>query len=503
MSPAKAKLLWELYEALVAKGSMWGPSPACPFVFARPYPPGLAVKHKHDPTCLKMRNTSDVSAGGEASVNALTWSPELVYVSLSSRMLGDKLMWSFLRARRKHLRLFVEMGDFPGAFKMNPQHPDLLPLFTSVLPSPSGPAYFCDLAHVFGWIGAEWSWQVDLAMVVFITRAFDVEWYVDNYWFFDVVASAVQHRANYARFRQLLSSVGCSIHEESEDPEAASFKGLGWLWETRFEGPEGPVVKRCCPVKYKFYAALFDGWAKASALALGELESARGVLQFVAEAFPSCQAYVAPVSALILKAGVRTSGLVKLSDDTRESFSVIRGLFKAWNGVCPVVMGFGPCAAPEAYGWHDASTRHACVGGVLWVPRTKLLLGFSRKLSKSDIELAVGPQGERSAPAYEVIGQKVWLQMLASRCGRLRLLLQGDCAPAIQAFQRPFSSKPAIRVPMRDIRLLVARQHICFRCVRVPNTFPPLIIADHLSRCKFEEARCLAESVFGAEMLWV
>ena len=503
VAPSQVKALWELYEALVAKGTMWGPSSVCPFEFARPYPPGVAVKHKHDPASSKMRNTSDLSAGGAASVNELTWSPELLYVSTTARMLGDKLAWLFLRAKRERKQLFVEMGDFPGAFKMNPQHEKLLPLFVSMLPSAAGPSFFCDLAHVFGWIGAEWGWQVGLALVVYIVREFDSEWYVDNYWLFDIESDAARHRANYARFRRLLASLGCGIHEESEDPKAASFKGLGWLWETAFGGAEGPVVRRCCPVKRKFYEGLFDKWAEATSLPLDELESARGVLQFVAEAFPTCQAYVAPISSLIKAAGKRVTARLRLSKDARESFSFIRVLFKAWNGVCPVVLGFGPCGAPEAFGWHDASTSHGRVGGVLWIPKDKLLFCFSRKFLAKDVDMAKGPKGERSAPALEVLGQKVWLQLLGKRCARLRLLLHGDCAPAIQAFHRPFSSLPTIRIPLRDVRLLVASFHICLRCVRVPNTFPPLILADHLSRSNFEEAKCLALSEFGAQLLWV
>ena len=545
MSEEKTKILYELYLKLIAKGSMWGPSNYCPFMYAWLYWSDIAPKHKHRPLCTDMRPIANLSTGRPNSPNDLSESERWITCHHSPFRLCDEVVYMYTMAVRMMLTLFVAEGDIPAAFKMNPIPEELLPIFATRLWLGGRWKYFCDQASVFGYVNAESGFQAALALLIWICRKFRVRWYVDNYWYFALGEDIQKFEKEYAVFKELLSSVGVDVHQEN--PGRQTFKGLGWIYHLAHKGPDGPLMLECEADKKESYRVFLLTCQNKDKLDLVRVRKAVGIMQYISYGFRVGRAHIAPLIALrttlegmLARRGGSPAKLFgKVDARVHEAVNFFVSMFEGWDGLCPILMGFGPCAPIEARGWHDASTTHGRVGGLLLIESTQQLIGFSRKFSDKDKRslrererqskaLRIGKMSHRereeraeasrkrkregagdddetapSSPAHELIGQRIWLQMCGGRCARLRLLLEGDCRPAVQAFKKAFSSKSDMMAPLRASRILTARHNLCLRVCHVRREWGPLQIADLLSRNEVEKARCLAKDIFGLDLSFI
>ena len=316
--------------------------------------------------------------------------------------------------------------------------------------------------------------------------------------------TVAEFEAEYLKFKAKLATVGIdTIHEENPDP--LRFKALGWKYDLDYKGPEGPLAMICADDKYGSYLGFLKSLRDKTQLSLPCIRKAVGVMMFVVQGFRVGAAVLAPVIGLRTKAEAVQAAtgrspartFVDVTSEVEEALAFFTYMFSGWNRVCPVLMGFGPCAPIEATGWHDASTKFKRVGGLLLMEGK--LFGFTRSFSQSDLVATASPVA-LSAPVHECIGQKVWLNVFTKVCSRRRVLLHGDCKPAQQAFMKAFSTKPAMMAPLRASRLLIALNNLCLRSSLCRREWPPLVIADWLSRNEIDKAKCLAQKVFDLEL---
>jgi hypothetical protein len=510
LSEEDSIMVYDICMKYVEKGFTWGPSKACPFKAARPYPPGLARKHKYVQGCTEMRLTSDVSAGrfeGAASVNALTLRADWLTVHFSVRFFGD--MAAFMGAGTS-----LSTGDVRDAFKLNPNNPALLPLFTLFVESRKyGPAYFTDLVHCFGWVGAELSYQAQTALLAWIgskSGLGDVKWYVDNYFFFH--GPSDDGVARTRKLNVLLGSLGLPIHKCT-----AGFKGpvLGFEADLAYSGPEGPQVLILPLDKFECYRRDFAVWGAMSSISLEDIERALGVAGSLSQVIPASRAfsecmYTLKCQALLKQKrmskqlggrGVPSNAVpMRMQPPAVEFFLFWNTVMASWNRVAPIVQGFGPRGGPQCRIWVDSSPGTSSappgVGGIFWQPGAKELLGFYHAFSPAEVALFNRGQAP-SAPVCEAMGLSLCLAFFAARCARLRLLVETDSESSMLAHHKAFSSVVELRIPLREARLTCAKFFICLRVRSMLRRFPPICICDLLGRGQVREAKSLAWTTFG------
>jgi hypothetical protein len=95
-----------------------------------------------------------------------------------------------------------------------------------------------------------------------------------------------------------------------------------------------------------------------------------------------------------------------------------------------------------------------------------------------------------------------WLAIFQTQCQLKRVLLRTDSSATMQAFNKAFSSKPAMLRWLRAARLLVGRNHFILRVRHVGGSVFNLI-ADLLSHGRSEEACRVALELFGLRLVLV
>ena len=93
-----------------------------------------------------------------------------------------------------------------------------------------------------------------------------------------------------------LEDCGVDIHEYTE---GTSCSVLGWEADLRVPGDDGPMVFRCSQDKLIFYRERFKTWAESTVMSLDNLESARGIMQFLSYGIQVLRAFAAPLSAAV------------------------------------------------------------------------------------------------------------------------------------------------------------------------------------------------------------
>lgn len=503
-TPEVAVQIYDNCSKLVADGVQWGPLPYCPFPYARPYPPGLIKKFKYKPECNKMRLKSDCSAGSPYSVNDLGYSPLLLQTHFNVPSFVNLCVWH-------GVGLQVSGADLKSAFKMNPNHPDLMGLFVTMVDHPVlGRSFFGDRANYFGWRQSEWVFQTQLALVGWLHGRWgvkDVYFYVDNDYQFHPLGSDVQARV--ALLEDSMSKVGWGGRYRHERFSGTVGKVLGWEYDLASQHPEGPLCLICAEDKFVFVSALLDKWVVATQMSLSEARQAKGYMQFLCEGFTLSRAFAAKVSVFceLLERKFRKARAVSPSSSpdschmnvtlqARRCFSLYHQLFVGWSRRSPMIMGFGPFCLPEIRGWVDTSTSLKRVGGVFFEIATGILLGFSRLLSDEEAAACKGVSADVSA-AFELMGVCLWWRLFHGRCNRKRVLLETDSEAGMLAAEKAFSPNAAMYASVQESFLLAARQHARLRIRATPAHFPTLVVVDHLSRDRVQEAQCVAAKVFG------
>ena len=240
-----------------------------------------------------------------------------------------------------------------------------------------------------------------------------------------------------------------------------------------------------CPLdKYTYYVKQFVKWAQASCLSEKEEMSLSGIVQFLSPAIPDGAAYLPAIRAQ-RDAGDRKRNKLKaqamfkaksasrrsafpnaITDHVRESILFFSSVLGQWDRTAPLRCGFGPTAGAQRHGWVDAATDegHGC-GGVFYDAKNSILLGFTHVWTTEELELARSHLNAKreSTGVLETLGIMWWLRYFGRRCGCMRTLLRVDSSPAVQAYRKAFSAKPAMRMPMREARLIAAREYVTLR----------------------------------------
>jgi hypothetical protein len=93
-----------------------------------------------------------------------------------------------------------------------------------------------------------------------------------------------------------------------------------------------------------------------------------------------------------------------------------------------------------------------------------------------------------------------WLRQYIASCGLRRTLLRTDAEAAMLAYQRAFSDTATMSEPLRIARKLVGEQHTPFLLQQVKG-IPFNVVADCISRRRFDEARRRALQLFGCPLI--
>ena len=503
---------------LVEKGQAWGPLPYCPFPNARIYPPGLAKKHKYDPTNNEYRLISDISAGDEHSVNNLTVDPRLLYVCFTIQMFCNEC------CAAGHGTTFSQ-GDVPAAFKMNPQNPDLLPLFvTNIDTEEFGLEFFGDRCHCFGWRAAEYVFACQHAIVRWEFRRRCIAlifWMVDNYYHLHPPSLLGKNRiisteAEVESTRATFLYLGIDIHKQSD-----GYKGpvLGWEVDLDFRGIEGPMVIIIPLVKYDFYLGRFSVWNGLSAMSLKDIESACGIAQHLSAGLPILKCFVLPLyrstrdgkakqSRLSAKHRVHDDKVIlHIDPEVKNALYLIFKCIKIWNRVCPMIPQFGPRSLPEVYLWVDAGTGCTSLdakfksppgwGAIMMsvgIDGVCTVRGCGAAFSSLECEGASGPLLE-----LRVIKEALtrWIPSLH----RKRVLLGNDCLPAMQAFVKGWSPVETMQKVIREAYITLLPQFMCLRLFHIPRSHPTIRICDLLGRGQSAAASELCSQTFGAPLI--
>ena len=512
--PVRARLLNEddavacrvkLIEAKEA-GKAIGPSPTPHFPSTKEVPPFTVPKDPHDPTSTRRRAVFNFSAdpADGPSTNGLCYDPLLFRENVRPEHFRDELVWMFLLFKC----VFCIAFDIPGCFELNRVHPTMLPLMAIPLRTQEhGLEYWLKLATSFGWSPSEWGWQVLLALILWRLRLIgyaDVMAYVDNFYFLLPLASPTGHALRLQRFFRRMN---VPLHEFQF---GSVIRCLGWVFN--FSDPSAPIM--ICPKdKWVSLMAHLDAIVGCKWLSLRQIHRATGIMMWLCAAFTIGR----PSVAALVK--IRTQGVgaqrarerrlrrpvpastVKCEVDTRaaEAIRFWHKFFGSWDRICPVVLGFGPCATWQFLGRFDAATVDGHGGGgFIFSPTLPEVLAFSRPWSKDESDSARSPT-RVSTTVVEGWAALIWFRLFGHLCARSRVLLESDSEPLVMALESAFSERPMVASCVREVRENVAKWYITLRVRHVLGAVFNEI-ADHLSHCRVELARCLVRNVFGLEM---
>jgi len=94
-----------------------------------------------------------------------------------------------------------------------------------------------------------------------------------------------------------------------------------------------------------------------------------------------------------------------------------------------------------------------------------------------------------------------WWRKFGKHVAGMRVLFEMDSECSVLALHRSYSGKPAMKECVGEVRKCAAAHHVVVRVRWIAGVLNG--IADLLSHQKIGEAKCLALSVFGVELLLV
>jgi hypothetical protein len=471
----------------IASGQQAGPYSVPPVANARPVNILGTKKSKYDEMCKRLRQIHHFSeppegfSGDVGSINRLCYSPKWIASHLTARRLFNRLA-SLGRGTK------MSYDDVPSAFKRNPTNMDLLCLAISQLKTQKfGLEYFVELSNTFGWTPSEWGWQACLALMMWWLEKEGVDEvypFVDN--FFHLHPPGTDMKARAARARECYSSMGTTMHESGEGTYCE--KTLGWEVDLDYEvcPPLMCSMVMICPaVKRTFYTAMFKKLTANKYITTKEVKKINGISQFLSTGFPAAMEYLPAIQDLcdtaernILAVGKRQGRhaaqdpcMVKCTLHAREALNFFTSVLAGWDGVAPIMAGFGPQTPSEIDGWVDAATNEndGC-GGVFWNPQTRELLGFFHAWNEEERELAKAEGAKReSTGVLEALGALRWMERFGMRCRQRRTLLRVDNQALMKAYRITFSKVVGMQIPIRAMRRITAKMFMTLRMVWVPK----------------------------------
>ena len=481
-----------------ALGRMWGPLPSCPFRYPRTIPLSMVDKDKHDPSSDRKRIISNLSAGDggvRGCVNDLMFSPKLVAMHYNAAFIRERIAHAGPGARAWEI-------DVQSAFRNQLNRKEDLHLFVMHLVSSFGKEWFVDLCNPFGSRPSEYAWQCILAIILWECKRkglHRVDAYVENIF---LIFTADENDDDWEELKRMLGSVGAPLHEE-QGPKV--IKGLGWWFHLEPMMMECPADKRAVFARFLVdWVARFD--AGDFVMSLYEVRTGAGFMQWLSEGFCIGKGDVASficfrtkLDAVQRRSGGPAKGIRMAAPcAVRASVAFWHDMFRNWDGRCPIVASFGPCASWQVLGLQDASTDDGA-GGVFFKPPATLL-AYSHMWDGDEREDAFVKTRE-STGAFELMGAVHWMRRFGELASGLRLLLLLDSASSVQGLASAYSDKPVLLSCIQAFRRICATNHVVARVCHILERFNT--IADLLSHGDVEGAQCVALREFGIRMVMV
>jgi hypothetical protein len=508
--------IYDLCAKNTEKGYGWGPLPYCPFPNARLYPAGLAPKHKYDPLCSEFRLVSDLSAGKPLSVNDLTATPSVIYVSLTVQMFCDVCVHTGRGA-------VFSQGDIPAAFKLNPNNPELLHLFCTkvVTKDRTGEkvvSYFGDCAHCFGWRGAEQCFACQLGLVKWhclLEQIKRIMWYVDNYYQVHRLQSWDKTLAEIEATRASIHKLGPDLHKCSVGPRG---KVLGWDIDLAY-GFHAEQVMLLPDDKRAHFGGRFATFQAQTSVSVSDILEILGIVNFLAQGIRVIKCHAACLAVVRENVFAKQKRLsiegkpagskvvtVRMSEACKNALKMIGEVLRSHSGVCPMVQRLGPCTRPSVYIWSDASSGRideteppAGFGTICFAVGMRSVLGYARLFTAEERLQAEGPTNV-SSPTLEMLGVKGSLQKWKEHCIQRRVVLGTDAEVTVKGYRSGFSDKVGFCRAIVDTMHLEIELRCYLRVYHLPRTRAPAGICDLLSRGKIQEARTLCLKTFGVPL---
>ena len=459
----------------VGKGFRAGPYSTIPFEYYRLCNVFGREKHKyrleHDDVLKEIRVVHNYSEGYDrhsavGSLNDLSMSPRWICSYLTVGLLINIIVQAGPGAR-------IAWWDVPSAFKNIPNNRELLHLFVTQLQTDEGMKYFVELSNCFGWVPSEWSWQAVISLIMHClekTGIGGLQYYVDNIFCIVPSNSKLGLDATVRKVEAELADNNVPLHESGKGTYCDA--ALGWELDLDVKGhPRGWTATIICQeLKLKYYRQQVRRWSNATTMKAKDVQILAGIMQYVATVMLVGRAFVPHVLALIKRCKFGGSGprrfrptypVIKLTEPVRDALRFYDSILRSWDGVAPMVQGFGPTAHDECIGFVDASTDDGC-GGWIWIPATKTLRGFVH-LWSADEKADAFVDAFWSSTVYESGGITMWIEQYACLCEAKRTHLRTDNRPAYDSFQRAFSDTPKVREALFKARLTAGRHFMCLR----------------------------------------
>ena len=495
MDPVLLAQIRERFTTEVSKGRMMGPFSRCPFPNewnmnqARSTPLDTRKKDKYDPLSDRFRVVSNFSAGRNASINNLIYSPKLLSAHLHSSQLRDILFSLGPNARFSAI-------DQQDAFRADHIHLDDAHLYCYQLAE----EWFIDLRDPFGNIKSEYAYAIIVAVLKWafecnekvVTGDSKILGYVDN-WFLLSRSSCTSHDVRWSHLKSIFNHLGAPMHEEQCSLQGV-VNALGWDWDLKNN------LIRCPKDKYDNCLMLTTEWSRRASIndmfSFNEIESIAGLFQWISTA---CTAIIPAVASLqAFKHAMKLSGMQRRCLDGRCSAAVISlaVFFLSWNRACPIFAGFSPSAHWEVLVRVDASTDFG-TGGFCFPSRDCMIHQWSADERACALAHSTAPLRE-STTYFELQGIFLLLKFFAPNLRGKRVQVECDNEAAVRDLVSCFSGKPVCMDVIARIRDLCASFSIT---IRVEHILAPFnCIADYLSHDLFSQASTACTLELGNEL---
>ena len=308
------------------------PFKVVPYQWYRLCPIFGVAKNKHNPLCGKIRPISHFSAGRDASVNSLCFTPKLIGFHPRAMHIRDSIAECGRDA-------WLYGVDIPHCFRWVPLKAALRRLFVyEVKTKAHGKEFFVDGCNPFGWTPSEWKWQCILAVLVWALRHKGLPWliaYVDNFFLIRPKAD-LKFSQECNLLDSTLRAFGLDLHEQQF---GHFMKALGWLWDST------KMLMICPEDKFTVLCSLLGSWASQALLSLADLEKACGFMYWLSAGFTYGRSSVGYLICDRTKAqaihrrvgGLSSSVMIKVSEESRLALEFWNTVFSTWDRTCPIV----------------------------------------------------------------------------------------------------------------------------------------------------------------------
>jgi len=486
-----------------------GPFAICPFPNAwssseaRTVPVRTNRAKKYDPSSEKFRLVSNFSKHFPSSVNDLCFNPKLVEFSFHSKYL---MMILARLGEGAQATLF----DIQKAYRWQWSNPSDLHLATYML---ADDEFFVDLAHPFGWITAQWTYQAISAILRYavleqgachapVGSSSVLGVYVDNWALFSSKGDKT-HDSRAARLKSTIEACGPSTHEFQS---GTRFNSLGWDWDT------SRMIISCPEDKLNFIRNKLNEVAghvrsphttQYPMIDVVDAEMIVGFMNWMSVAWREAKRLINPLRIMLKINQKKDKSRMNVQPDCAHAILMAASFLEEWPGSRPFFQDFSPIASWEFLIRSDGSTSHGA-GAVLYpgclgylhqwdeAERARLLNTPSHSSEEPLIDTSLERE---SSSIAELLAILYALWTFGPQIKGRRVLLEFDNESMYFALRRWFSDKSHILVLLDEIFKICFSFSIILRVEYIPREFNT--VADALSTGHLSQATKLCREQFG------